>query len=78
MNKIKLHYDAEGDILDIFFGKPAKAISEEKGDDILVRKDPHTEKILGYTILNFLKRSKKEEKGFEFSLPIIATVSKKQ
>jgi uncharacterized protein YuzE len=51
--RIKLFYDKEGDILDIAIGEPQVAISEEIGDDILVRRHPETDEIVGWTILNF-------------------------
>ena len=51
--RIKLFYDKEGDILDIAVGEPQGAVSEEVGDDILVRRHPETNEIVGWTILNF-------------------------
>lgn len=38
MEKMMFFYDEEGDVLDICIGKPKKAISEEIGNDIIVKK----------------------------------------
>ncbi|MBI2579210.1 MAG: DUF2283 domain-containing protein [Candidatus Aenigmarchaeota archaeon] len=62
MEKMTFFYDEDGDVLDISIGKPKKAVSEEIGKDIVVRKDKRG-KIIGFTILNFQKRSE-IEKGF--------------
>jgi len=49
-------YDKEGDILDISLGQPQEALSEEVSEDIFVRLEPKTKKIVGFMILNFEKR----------------------
>ena len=68
MEKMRFFYDDEGDVLDISIGKPKKAKSEEIGNDVIVRKD-RKGKVVGFTILNFEKRSEKE-KGF--NIPVEA------
>ena len=68
MEKMMFYYDEEGDVLDISMGKPKKAKSEEIGNDIIVRKDEKGN-VVGFTILNFEKRSE-VEKGF--NIPIEA------
>ena len=68
MEKMRFFYDEEGDVLDISIGKPKKAKSEEIGNDVIVRKD-RKGKVVGFTILNFEKRSEKE-KGF--NIPVEA------
>jgi uncharacterized protein YuzE len=69
--KLKFFFDKKGDILDIAIGKPKEAISREIGNDIVVRIDPKTKEIVGFTILNFEKRFEHKEKGE--TLPITAT-----
>ncbi len=59
--------------MDIAIGKPREAISREIGNDIVVRIDPKTKEIVGFTILNFEKRFEHKEKGE--TLPITATFS---
>lgn len=63
-------YDQEGDVLDISIGKPVKAISNELVDDFFIRIHPRTKKIVGFSILNFRKRSTK--RNGEISVPIRA------
>jgi uncharacterized protein YuzE len=52
---LRFAYDKEGDILDIAIGRPRRAISREIDDDIFVRLDPKSKKVLGFSILNFTK-----------------------
>jgi uncharacterized protein YuzE len=52
----ELLYDAEGDILYLSVGKPRRAISQEMGDDVLLRVDPDSGEIVGLTILNLASR----------------------
>ncbi|KAF5411325.1 MAG: DUF2283 domain-containing protein [Euryarchaeota archaeon] len=54
--KLRMFFDKKGDSLDISLGEPREAISREIGDDILMRIDPETDEVLGFTILNFEKR----------------------
>lgn len=70
MAKMIFHYDKEGDVLEVSFGKPRKAVSEELENDVVIRKDPKTKETIGFTILNFEKRSEKL-KGFPISIPSI-------
>jgi uncharacterized protein YuzE len=41
-NLPELFYDADGDVLYLSIGKPQHAISQELGDDVLLRVDPET------------------------------------
>jgi len=69
---IMFFYDKGNDIMDISFGKPKVAISEEVDEDIVVRIDPNSREILGFTIINFasvfLKRFIAREKPIELTL----------
>lgn len=67
---LNLFYDKEGDILDISIGPPQPAISDEMGNDIIVRHHPETDEIIGFTILNFERRFEQGEKRHE--LPVMA------
>ena len=53
--KLRFAFDKEGDVLDISIGKPKPAISRETKDDVIIHLDPKTNKIVGFTILNFTK-----------------------
>lgn len=59
---LNFSYDQEGDILDISIGKARKAISEEVSEDVFVRLEPKTKKVIGFMILNFEKRFDKAKK----------------
>lgn len=54
--KLRMFFDKKGDVMDISVGEPREAISKEIGDDILMRIDPETSEVLGFTVLNFEKR----------------------
>ena len=58
---LRFSFDKESDVLDISIGKLTKAISKEVEDDFFVRLDPKTEKVVGFSILNFEKWSKDEK-----------------
>ncbi|MBI1930449.1 DUF2283 domain-containing protein [Candidatus Poribacteria bacterium] len=67
---LNFFYDKEGDILDISIGPPQPAVSDEIGDDVIVRHHPETDEIIGFTILNFERRFEQHEKHYE--LPVMA------
>ncbi len=71
--KLNFMYDEEGDVLDISIGNPVRAISNEITDDFFVRVNPRSKKIVGFSILNFKKRSKKQDG--EIIVPIQAEFS---
>ena len=69
--ELKFFFDKEGDSLDIAIGEPEKAISKEIGNDIVMRVEPETGEVVGFTILNFEKRFEHLNKSE--TLPITAT-----
>ncbi len=71
--KLKFFFDKKGDVLDIAIGKTKEAISREIGNDVIIRIDPKTKEIMGFTILNFEKRF--EHMARSETLPITATFS---
>ena len=70
-NALQYFYDSEADVLYVSKGEPrAGADSDEVDEGIVARFDPETHEIVGYTIINFLKRS---EKGLSaLTLPFTA------
>ncbi|MGH7962359.1 MAG: DUF2283 domain-containing protein [Candidatus Binatia bacterium] len=57
---LQYFYDAEADVLYVSNGVPrADADSDEVGEGIVARFDPTTHEVIGFTILNFLKRAGK-------------------
>ncbi len=57
--QLRFFFDREADILYLSVGKPRPALSKEMGDDIVVRVDPKTRRVVGCTILNLTKRFRK-------------------
>jgi uncharacterized protein YuzE len=52
---LRFAYDKDMDILDISLGRPRAAISREVDDDVFVRLDHKSRKVIGFSILNFTK-----------------------
>ena len=67
--KLMIHYDEEGDLLEIRMGKPTDAYYEDLGDDIFERIDRKTKKVKGLAIFNFRKRNETET-TIDVELPI--------
>jgi len=78
MEKIKLpqgkpvnsHYDEEADVLYVSFGEPKSSETLDTGEDLLIRFDPVTGEITGFTVLNF------SEFGQEIEELVSATASR--
>jgi len=73
--KINFFFDEEGDVLDITFGKPRKAVAKELKNDIAIRVDPKTREIVGITILNFMRRFREKKKTEKIELPARVTIT---
>ncbi len=72
--KLYYHYDKEADVLYFSQGRPsAKDVSRETADDVVLRVDPKTKRITGFTILNFSKRT--SQKNVPVALPINAELT---
>jgi len=48
----QLFYDAEGDVLYLSIGEPHPSVSQELGDDMLLRVDAETGEVVGLTVFN--------------------------
>ncbi len=57
MDKMRVYYDAARDILYLSIGAPRRAISQEIGDDVLLRVDPDSGEVVGLTVLNLSARA---------------------
>ncbi len=55
-SKMNIHWDQEGDLLEIRFGKPTASYYEEVRDDVFERRDEKIGKIMGYAFFNVQKR----------------------
>jgi len=66
--KMHIYYDAEGDFLEVRFGKPTPSYYEDLGDDTFERRDEKTGVIKGYAFYNIKKR--KISKDIELDMAI--------
>jgi len=68
-NQIKYFFDKDADVLYFTKREPsAKDVSQEIGEGIIARIDSKSKKVIGFTILNFLKRQLKNS----IKLPLTA------
>lgn len=73
-NILNVFYDKGADVLYVSQGKPsAKDDTHETEDEVVVRKNPKSGEIKGFTILNFLKRAAK--KSSPITLPFDVALS---
>lgn len=54
---MQLAYDQEADVLYLSVGEPRLAVSQEIGDDVLLRIDPDSGAVVGLTVLNLSTRT---------------------
>ncbi len=74
-NKMFIHYDPEGDFLEVRFGEATPSYYEDLGMDIFERKDRKTNEVRGYAIFNVKKRKNKQLQDIEVELPPLLTNS---
>lgn len=74
--KLYYFYDKKADVLYFSEGKPsANSISREADNDIVIRLDPKTKRIKGFTVLNAAKRLLKQQ---PIELPITVKLTPSQ
>jgi len=61
--KITIYYDEEGDNLDLFIGPLTDAQYDEIEEDLFVRLDDETKRVVGFMLMNFTKRFKQQHKA---------------
>ena len=66
VKSLAVWFDKEADFLELSFGSKKKGFFREVRDDVFERVDARGD-VIGFAILNFLKRDKKEQK---ISLPV--------
>lgn len=66
-----IHWDAEGDFLEVRFGKPTAAYYEDLGNDVFERRDEKTGKMKGYAFFNVVKKAKKEPQDISVDLSAV-------
>jgi len=68
---MRVHYDVEGDFLEISVGKPTLCYAEEVESGVFIRKDEKTNEVKSIGILSFKRRSKTDKiKDFDLTLPV--------
>lgn len=68
--KMFIHWDQEGDFLEVRFGEPTPSYYEDIGDDVFERRDEETNEIKGFALFNVQKRKIKQPQDIEVKLPI--------
>ena len=66
--KLNIHYDEEGDLLEIQIGEPSEAYYEKISDGVFERIDEKTGEIKGIAVFSFKKRTS-EDKEINVKLP---------
>jgi len=64
-----IHWDSDGDLLEVRFGKPTVSYYEDKGDDVFERIDEKTGKVVGYAFFNVQKRKNKQPQDIVVDMP---------
>jgi len=62
---MRVHYDEEGDFLEIGVGKPTKCYAEEVKPGVFIRIDEKSEEVKSIGILSFKKRTSSRHKFFK-------------
>ncbi len=75
MKKMHIHWDIEGDFLEVRFGKSTKSYYEEIDSDIFERRDEKTNKVKGFAFFNVQKRKEKEVKDIAVDIPSEAGIT---
>ena len=71
---MKIFYDREADVLYVTRGKPEYTDYVEHPDDVILRLDPDTKQLIGFTIIDFSQHFAKQESditlpfGIEFQM----------
>lgn len=71
-DRITVSYDKEADVLYMTEGRPRRAISQMLEEGLIIRRDPKSKKVIGFTIIDFISRYSKARPR---SLPIKAHFS---
>ena len=53
VDQLTVSYDKDADVLYITEGKPRQAISEIMDEGVIIRRDPKTKEVVGFTIIDF-------------------------
>ncbi len=75
--KMFIHWDQEGDFLEIRFGEPTASYYEDRGDDVFERRDEQTGSVKGYALFNVLARRQEQPLDIAVELPAL-TLSERE
>jgi len=67
---LRLLYDREADVLYVSQGRPKYTDYVEAGEDVILRLDPVTQEIVGFTILDFAAHFAREEPTLSLPLDV--------
>ena len=70
--KIRLLYDQEADVLYVSIGHPEFTDYEQIGENLILRRDPKSGQVVGFTIIDFAARFSQKESPL--SVPLNATL----
>ncbi len=70
---LNIHYDEEGDLLEIQIGKPTLSYYEEIKDGVFERIDEKTKEVKGFAVFSFRKRIRQKE--INVPLPVEVSIS---
>lgn len=68
-------YDWEEDILYVTVGESREAIALEAGEGILIRIDPESDEVVGFTIIDFVARFKRKPEAVTIDVIPICLLS---
>jgi len=71
---LKIVYDREVDVLYVSLARPEYTRYVEIGDDLILRLDPHSNEIVGFTILDFAAHFDRQVAA-SLDLPLRATLT---
>ena len=68
--KLRIHYDPEGDCLEIRFGASTPSYYENRGNDTFIRIDEATGEVKGYAFFN-VQKMKDKLRDVEVEIPLL-------
>lgn len=74
--EFKMFYDIEADVLYVTKGHPQYTDYVEYGDNIILRFDPNTKELVGFTITDFSLTFKKRDAGIRLPFGVNFEVEK--
>ena len=68
VRELKFLYDQEADVLYVSLGHPEYTDYVEVNDDFILRLDPDTKEVVGFTIIDFVAHFSQSEPGLHIPL----------